>query len=705
MASSLLFGPLAGLLCASVLGAARPESPRLPAWFEPSRTGEVFHSRGFAGSLSIDSRGAWLQVRGEESDTLLRLKLVDARPALLEGVGQLPGRSQAYLGNKPSKWRKDIPQFERVRARQIYPGIDVEYYSTGRFLEYDFIVSPGADPNKIAIRLEGAAGQVVTDNGDLRLVANGIEVLQHRPVAYQLNNGRRMLVDARYRMDDSGEVRFELGGFDRSRELVIDPVFSFSGYFGGTTTETIHATAAAPDGSFWIAGLAASALSYSQDFEPYQTERKGNADAFIAQIVSDGDNQWRVAHFTYLGGDDLEEARAITVDSAGIVYVTGWTLSFNFPLGGNAFRTTKIEGGDRDVFVCRYDPRGGGGLNLTYSTYYGGTGREYGQAIAVDSRGRITVAGPTQSGELPQALNRGFLQPSNRGGVDAFVAQFDPSAASAADTLTVSTFFGGNGSDTAEGVAILPGNRIVIAGATSSTDLPLAGNAYQSERRGGADGYITILDPEKTQFEQLLYATYFGGGTIDSIKGVAADAEGKLWITGYTQGDFPVTQTAWSTTHLGSTDAFVARLDPAQSGDSFVLYSSYYGGSQTDVAYGIAVASPTRVAITGYTNSNDIPSFGVVGAPDKPVTQIVETFVAFFDISQPATGSLAWALELGGAKTDVATGVSISSRGTVFVASYSDSYGLNGIGDDIPGKMNGVGQPTGFFYAVRPDAQ
>jgi hypothetical protein len=468
----------------------------------------------------------------------------------------------------------------------------------------------------------------------------------------------------------------------------------------------VNGTAAAPDGSFWIVGTASSEIAAPEGTTPYQDTKRGKTDAFIANVAANNDNTWAVKHFTYLGGDDSEEGLAITVDSQGIVYFTGWTLSFNFPLGGNAFATTKAADGDRDAFVAKYDPRNGGAFNLVYSSYYGSGGRDQGTAIAVDRQGRIAIGGNTLSGTLPEAAGKGFLQPSNRGGTEGFLALFDPGAATAAGTLVLSTFFGGDGADTIDALGFASNGRIVAAGYTSSSDLPIAGSVYQATRNGGSDGYIAIFDPQRTGFEQLNYAGYFGGSGIDRITALAVDAEDKLWVAGYTQSEsFPTTPTAWATSPLGSTDAFVARLDPGKTDSSFLLYSSLYGGTRTEVAYAIRAISPQRVVIAGYTTSEDIPYFGITGDPGKPPRALTEMFAAAFDASQPGTGSLVWSLPFGGAKTDVSNGVAINSAGDIFVVGYTDSYGLNGLGENVPGKMNGVGQPTGFFFCIRPDAR
>lgn len=692
-----------GLLCA----AGTPSQVQLPAWFEPSTTGGVFHSHGTAGALSIDSRGAWVQVKGADADALVRLRLIGASPSVLEGERPLPGKSFRFLGNDPRKWRKDIPQFERVRARGVYPGIDVVYYTAGRFLEYDFVLAPGADPNRIALRLDGGTAPVRADDGSLRLIAGGIELRHHRPFAYQdLPGGRRQRVDADYIVDADGQVRFAVGEYDPARPLVIDPVFTYSAYIGGTFIEVVNGVAAAPDGGFWVVGTASSKIEPPEGTDPYQSELKGTTDAFLAKVSPRNDGTWYVEHFSYLGGGDDDEGLAVTVDANGVVYLTGWTISIDFPLGGEAFATTKVTDGDRDVFVSRYDPRNGGLNNLTYSTYFGSTGRDQGLAIAVDGRGRIAVGGSTLSGTLPEAQGRGFYQPSNRGGTEGFLALFDPNASPASATLLMSTFFGGDGSETIDAIGFRSDGAIVAGGYTTSSDLPLAGSLYQPERNGPSDGFLAIFDASKTGFDQLLYGGYFGGSGIDRITALGIDAEDKVWITGYTQSQsFPTTGNAWSTTPFGSTDVFLARVDPTRSDSGFLLYSTLYGGSRTEVAYGLKVISPTRAVISGYTTSDDLPFFGIDGSPGKPPRALTAIFAAAFDTAQPASGSLAWSFQFGGAKTDVSVGVAVSPTGDVLVAGYTDSYGLNVPNEEAPGKVNGVGQPSGLFFCLRPDAR
>ncbi|MET0650330.1 MAG: SBBP repeat-containing protein, partial [Pyrinomonadaceae bacterium] len=254
-------------------GAARPSEGygKLPLRFEANRgqtSGRVkFLARGSGYTLFLAETGAVLRLRaavpgGEEgarTSGTLRLTLEGAnRRPVISGHGELPGRSNYLVGRDARAWRTDVPAFEKVRYESVYKGIDVLYYGRQGQLEYDFVVAPGADPRRIRLRFDGARGTRVDDNGDLVITADGGDVRQQRPFAYQEFDGARREVSARYVVDARGRVRFELGEYDRARALVIDPVLVYSSYLGGADADQGAAIAVDSAGSAYVAGTTAS---------------------------------------------------------------------------------------------------------------------------------------------------------------------------------------------------------------------------------------------------------------------------------------------------------------------------------------------------------------------------------------------------------------------------------------------------------------
>src|SRR3989454_6016770 len=250
--------------------------------------------------------------------TVLRMRLVDANPAAdISGLEELPGKSNYFIGNDPKKWRTSVPNYARVKYRDIYPGVDLVYYGNQRELEYDFLVAPGGDPKAIRLGMEGAKKAVIDAQGDLVLHTDDGDVRLQKPTVYQEVDGAKQAIAGHYVLRDERQAGFEIGSYDANKTLVIDPVLAYS---------------------------------------------------------------------TYLGGSTIDQGFGIAVDSAGNAYVTGDTISTNFPTTPGAFQTT--FGGPfccmGDAFVTKLNALGSG---LVYSTYLGGGGNDQGNGIAVDSAG------------------------------------------------------------------------------------------------------------------------------------------------------------------------------------------------------------------------------------------------------------------------------------------------------------------------------
>ena len=143
----------------------------------------------------------------------------------VKGEDLLPGKTNYLAGTDPSKWKRGIPNFARIRARNAYPGIDIVYYGNGRQLEFDIVVAPGADPGKIQLGVTGAGKLSIDHNGDLLLPTSFGILRQHSPVIYQEHGGVRQQVPGSFLLLASDRFGFRLGSWDRSRRLVIDPVF------------------------------------------------------------------------------------------------------------------------------------------------------------------------------------------------------------------------------------------------------------------------------------------------------------------------------------------------------------------------------------------------------------------------------------------------------------------------------------------------
>ena len=359
-----------------------------------------------------------------------------------------------------------------------------------------------------------------------------------------------------------------------------------------------------------------------------------------------------ISYSTFLGGSRFDAATAIAADSAGNAYVTGWTESSDFPASSPA---QPRSGGGVDAFVAKFNVSGA----LVYSTYVGGRGDDRGFGIAVDGAGSAYVTGWTGSSNFPTATP---LQATLRGAKNAFVLKLNP----AGNALAYSTYLGGSGSDSGNGIAIDSSRSAYITGQTDSLNFPML-NCFQCSYGGAQDGFVAKLS---SAGNALVYATYLGGSGGDRGNGIAVDSAGAAYVTGGTTSlNFP-TAGALQSANGGGQDAFVAKLSAA--GTSLV-YSTYLGGAGGTVGFneegrGIAVDASGNAYVTGATSSANFP---VVSAFQPSYAGGGQD--AFVSKLNATGGALLYSTFLGGKGLDVGNGISVDTEGNAVVAGYTSS--------------------------------
>jgi hypothetical protein len=581
---------------------------KLPLQFEANR-GQThkdvrFFSRGPGYSLYLTAGEAVLVLSKPAADAervALRISLVGAarRPAV-SGADELPGTANYFIGSDPAKWRANVPTYAKVQYREVYPGIDLVYYGNQRQLEYDFVVAPGADPNKIVLAFKGADKLEIDAQGELVLHASGGDIRQHKPVIYQDIDGVRHEIAGGYVRKGADRVGFHVAAYDARQPLVIDPVvLSYSTYLGGNSGDSGAAIAVDASGNAYVTGNTSS-TDFPTTAGAFQVSFGGNinGDAFVTKLNPAGT---ALVYSTYLGGIDLDQGSGIAVDADGNAYVTGYTRSNNFPITAGAFQTTFADpAGSGNVFVTKINPTG---TALVYSTYLGGSSDELfsaaGNGIALDSSGSAYVTGSTRSADFP--ITAGAFQSVHSGAFDnPFVTKLDPTGS----TLIYSTFLG---EGLGRAIAVDVNGSAYITG-TIQGPFPTTSGAVQ-RTSGGA--FVTKLDPTGTS---LIYSTLLGGGR-DGGEAIAVDAQGNAYVTGFTySANFPTTPGAFQPTFGDALDppnrfgpdpdAFVTKLNPA--GSAFV-YSTYLGGNGSEFGRGIVVDGDGSAYVTGGTTSMNFP--------------------------------------------------------------------------------------------------
>ncbi len=492
-----------------------------------------------------------------EVTAVLRMGLLGANPApRIAAMDELPGKSNYFIGNQPSGWHTNVPNFRKVAERKVYPGIDLIYYGTQRQLEYDFVVAPGASAELIQLVFHGAK-QVSTDNqGELIISMKQGDLVMHKPVAYQEVKGVRRPVAAGFAKKGARTIAFQVGKYDRRYPLTIDPILSYSTYLGGTGIDVANGIAVASDGTAFVVGS-----THSVDFpvaHALQPDHGGGddfpQDAFVTKLSADGKT---LLYSTYLGGENQDFGNGIAVDSFGNAYVTGTTFSPHFPVtlpvwdpscGGDGKCGASFNPSGfivSNAFISKLNTAGSA---LVYSTFLGNYEDVTGTAIAVDADGNAYVTGQTTPMILPTVLIvppapepapfpilngfKGNTVPTIGldGITNGYIAKFSATGIS----LLYSSYIGGTSEDSGFGVAADTSGNAYVTGFATSADFPTLGG-FQITATGGGDAFLTKVNTNLVGAPSLSYSTFIGGTALDQGNGVAADASGNAYVVGTTK--------------------------------------------------------------------------------------------------------------------------------------------------------------------------
>ncbi len=572
----------------------------------------------------------------DPSRGVFHMKLEGANPnATVEPLDKLPGVTNYFIGNDPAQWRTHIANYGKVAVRGVYPGIDLIVYGNQRQLEYDLAVAPGADPTRIHVKFDGAESVQPQSNGDLMIRVAGAEILQRKPVIYQMIGSERRLVDGHFALRGRNQVAFEVARYDARKPLVIDPSVVVSTYLGGSASDQANGIATNITGVYITGSTSSPNFPNNNAFHPNFSG--GTMDAFVTKLNQAGTS---VVYSTYLGGTNTDTGQGIAVDPQGSAYVTGSTSSANFPL---SVTVQPLYGGNSDAFITKVNPAGDG---LTYSTYLGGIGQDKATGIAIDSAGNAYITGST-TGSFPVA---NAMQPTFGGGTsDGFVAALNARG----DTLMYSTYLGGAGNDFSNAIAADGSGNVYVTGSTTG-GFP-AVNAFQPGFGGGAsDAFAAKL----TAAGSLSYSTNLGGAGADSGQGIAIDPNGSAYVTGSTSGSFPLSGAVQGFYGGGTSDAFISQFSP----NGGLTFSTYLGGAGADSGNAIAVDSAGNMYLTGSTTSVNFPA----------VSALQTTAAGAFIAKLSGTSHMyVYASYFGGGQTDAGTSVTFDSTGQGYFAGFT----------------------------------
>jgi hypothetical protein len=605
---------------------------------------------------------------------VVRMKLAGASNNMhVTGVDPLSGKANYFIGNDPAKWHSGVPTYAKVRYTDVYPGIDLVYYGNQRQLEYDFVIAPGANPKPIRLQFAGAKKLKLTADGDLTVTATNGEIAFHKPVIYQVKNGKCQPVEGQFSLLAKNTVSFTLGQYDHMKPLVIDPVLIYSTYFG--TGLVAGAIAVDGQGNTYLTGTSnlglTGGLSGGVPVTPGAFQMGNNGEvcpeascygapnAFITKLNSTGT---ALIYSTYLGGSLGDYGLGIAVDSAGNAYVTGVANSTDFPVTAGAFQTTN-KAGNLDLsnssyvvtapnaFITKLNPTG---TVLVYSTYLGGSGVQF-PYIGLQNFFPYTFMG--EQGATP------------------------PPYSAVGDYAT--------------SISVDSSGSAYVTGMVNSTDFPVTSGAFQTANNSPglvppnldipSNAFVTKLNPSGTA---LVYSTYLGGSGIadsgstfgDSAYSIAVDGSGNAYVTGYAYSpNFPVTPGAFQPVNNSAAtnggNAFVTKIN--QTGTE-LLYSTHLGGSGNsgglnDAGHDIAVDSSGNAYVTGSTFSRNFPV--TAGAFQTVNNAAANEFAlnAFVTKLNSSGTALLYSTYLGGSgggapgSGDSGSGIAVDSLGDAYV--------------------------------------
>jgi Beta-propeller repeat len=646
------------------------------------------------------NRGGTTQSVAQKNRTAaIHMHLVGGNPqSRITAGSQLPGRSNYFIGNDPSQWHANVAQYARISYRDAYPGVNMAFYGVQKQLEFDFIVAPGASPAPIRLGVSGANRIATDDSGNLILTSAAGDVLLHKPVAYQQKDGARQPVDARFVVQAHNQVSFELGNYDRSRELVVDPAVSYARYLGGVGEDDGNAIAVDGSGNAYVTGQTKSTNFPTKNPLPPGI-LAGGFDVFVTELSPTGTR----IYSTYIGGASDDSGNAIAVDGSGDAFVAGGTKSLDFPTHG-AFQST--FGGVLDAFVLELSPTG---QTLTYSTFVGGSGTDVANGLALDKSGNAYIVGQTNSTSTTFPLKNPIVTETTGG----FVTALSPNGS----TLVYSTYLGKAFTDFASAVAVdATTGTAYVTGATNSPSFTTTPPVVQATcgtdttcNGGLYDAFVSVIKPTGGSF---VYSTFLGGESNDQGLGIAIDSAGDAYVTGVTSStQFPLTKNLQA--YGGSGDAFVAELNP--TGTAPLIYSTYLGGTGSDRGLAIAVDGNKNAYVTGVTASSDFPAIGptqpkIGGQNDAFVTEIGAGGSSYI-FSTWLGGSLNENTATGSSGGGSLAGIAVDSGGSIYVTGSTSSTNFptvsavegntaGGTGDAFVAKFSPSGGPANFTVAA-----
>ena len=670
----LLFLPAVILICSSSAFAAQSITARLPLVFEPNRgqapTEAQYILRGGTLEGEFQKDGVLFRLSaGKKITSQVQMRLVGAREdTVITGDGKVEGHTNYLMGNDPAHWLRGLPNYTKVRYSRIYPGTDLVFYGNGGSLEHDFELQPGADPKRISFQLSGAESVALDKDGDLQVSLVNGAIAFRRPIAYQTVAGVRRNVAAAFMVDRNGTIRFQLGSYDTSEKLVIDPVLSFSTYLSPQASEA-NLIATDASGNSYVAGYAALGFPVTSNaFKGCTTCPAQTTVTFISKLSADGTD---LIYSTVLGGNSFAQPTGIAVDVNGNALVSGWTGASDFPT-----KNGQPIAPPNNAYLGFLVSLSSDGSSLNYGTMLGSppsispAAMTYGTAVAVDSSGNAYVTGETGDGFFisPGALNQTAISGS-RNSFDVFLAKFNPTGTLVYSAVlgTADPQNGGGGPIGPSAIAVDAAGDAFVAGQAGAL-WPISSNAYLKQIAGStpyASLFVTKVSPDA---KSVLYSTYLDYAY--NVTGIAALPTGDVFVAGNSpSANYPTTANAYQQ-NAGNSGAFLTELNADGSG---LDYSTVIGDTSYKIN-GLALDPDGDIWLAGQTSNSQFPMVH----PIQAIYPSINTFpgpASVLDQFDPTGQTLKFSTFLGGNASGYASSVAVDADHQVHVSGAAE-YGM-----------------------------
>ena len=540
--------------------------------------------------------------------SIIKIKFENSNKAIPIGKMELSHKSNYFIGNDSSKWRSNVLNYEKIIYENLYDDIDLVYYFNENGLKYDWVVKPYADPIQIVEMFEGIDSLKFDLKGELIIKTKSGDLIEEKPYCYQEICGYTNEVYINFKLMKNFRIAYEIGNYDDSRNLIIDPLI-YSTLVGGNDNDYGQSIALDSGNNVYITGD-----TNSNDFPNTQVcfDYSKNGDTFYndVYVFKLNWNGTSLIYSTFIGGSKYDWGKSITVNSNNNAYITGRTTSTDFPTTARCYDNSHNKA--NDVFVTRLKADGS---SLLYSTYVGGIGHDMGYDIVIDSNNNVYVAGQAAS-QFP--TTSGCFDNSFNGECDVFVFKLE----SDGSDLVYSTYVGGNERDGYIDVDIILDKdyNVYITGKTKSSDFPTTSDCFDNSHNGENDIFVFKLNEDGSD---LIYSTFVGGSDEDVGYDIDLDADNNAYIIGETSSsDFPTTFGCFDDSFNGGSDVFVTKLN--WNGSS-LLYSTFVGGSYIDCGRCIILDNENNAYISGDLESSNFPTTS--GSFDESHNGEIDIFV------------------------------------------------------------------------------